>query len=458
VHPDDRDRVQKEIKDAVEGRREHHVQYRLLLKDGSIRWVEGRGQLVRNRDGKPVAMLGVCSDITQTRLAQEERERLLERERTARSEAERANRSKDNFLAVLSHELRTPLTPVLLTTSLLENDANLPDSIRGDIQMIRRNVEMEARLIDDLLDMTRITRGKLQLNLQTTDLHEIVLRAIDICCRGTNINLKVELNAKRHHIRADAGRIQQVLWNLLNNARKFTPAGGTISVRSGNRDEKTIQVEVTDTGVGIPADILPKLFLAFEQGDSAEAKRAGGLGLGLAISKALVHGHGGILRATSEGQGRGSTFAVEFATVPPPPAQPPNGRARPHAGQKRARILLVEDNEVTLKVLRRLLQSREHHVVEATSIATAKEAAAREPVDLVISDLGLPDGLGHEVMRELGKLYGVRGIAISGYGMPADIDQSRKAGFVEHLVKPIDAAALEAAIARALQVETPVRT
>lgn len=449
VHPEDRERIRSQIGKSVGGQ-EHHTQYRLLLKDGTIRWVEGRGQLILDRTGKPVSMLGICVDVTEHRLAQQERERLLERERAARSEAERANRSKDNFLAVLSHELRTPLTPVLLTTSLLESDPTLPPSFRGDVEMIRRNVEMEARLIDDLLDITRITRGKLQLQFQSADLHEIITRAIDISCRGASVNMKIHLDAPRHRVRADPGRIQQVLWNLLNNARKFTPAGGTITVRSSNPDEKTIRVEVIDSGSGISPDAIGKLFLAFEQGDSAEAKRAGGLGLGLAISKALVVAHGGSLSASSEGVGKGATFRVEFATIAPPTAKPANGNGGATPPTQRIRILLVEDNIVTLQALRRLLLAREHHVVEATSIASAKEAAAREPVDLVISDLGLPDGMGHEMMRDLGQRYGVRGIAISGYGMPEDIDQSRRAGFIEHLVKPVDAAALDAAISRAL--------
>lgn len=449
VHPGDRERIREQVGQTSQGTREHHTQYRLLLKDGTVRYVEGRGELVRDKHGKPVGMIGICIDVTKQKMGDQERERLLERERTARAEAERASQAKDNFLAVLSHELRTPLTPVLLTASMLEGDSSLPASIRSDVQMIRRNVEMEARLIDDMLDLTRITRGKLQLQFHTTDLHEIVHRAIEICFPGgVSAGVKVELGAQYTHIRADAGRIQQVLWNLLNNARKFTPSDGTITVRSGNSDERSVWVEVSDTGVGIQPEAIPKLFQAFEQGDSLAAKRAGGLGLGLAISRALMVGHGGTLTATSEGIGKGATFRVQFATVAAP--VPENGKNQQSSAPRRARILLVEDNDMTLQVLRRLLVAREHHVLEATTIAKARELAARERVDLVISDLGLPDGMGHEMMSELSRLYGVRGIAISGYGMPQDIDQSRQAGFVEHLVKPVDAVALEAAISRVL--------
>ncbi|HEY7090334.1 MAG TPA: MASE1 domain-containing protein [Tepidisphaeraceae bacterium] len=452
VHPEDRARVQEQVARTLQERRDHHIEYRLLPKDGRMRWVEGRGQLVLTSSGEPIRMVGVCTDITERKIGLEERERLLERERNARAEAERANRSKDDFLAVLSHELRTPLTPVLITASMLETDKTLTPRIRTDLQTIRRNVEMEARLIDDLLDLTRIGRGKLKLELQVTDLHEIVRRAIDICCRDAEMRIVVELQAQRHHIHGDAGRIQQVFCNLLNNARKFTPPGGTITVRSGNPQPVTVSIDVTDTGVGIAPEKMSRLFHAFEQGDTPRARRAGGLGLGLAISKALITAHRGMLSAASPGVGQGATFCVQLAAVEVP-AEAGVGRSptplnSAAAGNRPMRILLVEDDASTLEAMRRLLEAIGHDVVDATSVASAIEAAAREPIDLVISDLGLPDGLGYELMRTVADKYGVQGIALSGYGMAGDIRQSREAGFAEHLTKPIDMDTLEAAIAR----------
>jgi PAS domain S-box-containing protein len=452
VHPDDRRHVQQSLAQVMRDRSDHLIEYRVLGAGGAIRWVEGRGRLVLDNYGNPLRLVGVCMDITQRKQAQFEREQLLQREKLARAEAERANRSKDDFLAVVSHELRTPLTPVLLTASILERDSHLPARVRDDIETIRRNVEMEARLIDDLLDLTRISRGKLKLEPQVSDLHEIVHRAIEICCRDARLRLVVQLEAARHHIRADAGRIQQIMWNLLNNARKFTPAGGTVTISSANPDEQTIVVQVSDTGMGIAPEKLARLFDAFEQGDSAEARRAGGLGLGLAISRALAEAHGGALTAASAGVGRGATFKLRFATVSadPAPRADGNGRDLPNHSAQSFRVLVVEDDHATLRAIQRLLSLGHHHVVVATSVSTALEAASREPIDLVISDLGLPDGLGYDLMRQLMQQYGVRGIALSGYGMSADVEKSRQAGFIEHLTKPIDAATLDAVIGRVM--------
>jgi PAS domain S-box-containing protein len=468
IHPDDRQAVQQCISGALERRADHHIEYRLLLPDGQVRWVEGRGRILLGRDGQPRGMTGVCMDVTQRRAAQEERERLLESERAARAEAERASRAKDEFLAVLSHELRTPLTPVLLNASRLESDPGLPSHVRPELQAIRRNVELEARLIDDLLDLTRISRGKVRLDPRSTDLHVVVHHALEVCFQQPcDVHLVVRLAASSHSVKGDAARLQQVFWNLLNNARKFTPAGGTITVTSRNgtkhgRDGQAaapdaIVVEVTDTGVGIEADLLPRLFNAFAQGGSGEARRrVGGLGLGLSISKALVEMHGGTLEGRSPGAGRGATFTVILPIIPAvatvtsgPTTDVTEMRERvPTDEQRPLKILLVEDHDATLMAIQRILSARNHRVTPATTVASAIEAASRQSFDLVISDLGLPDGLGYEVMRAIMANYAVRGIAISGYGMPSDIRQSKEAGFIEHLVKPVDAQTLEAAIRR----------
>ena len=234
-----------------------------------------------------------------------ERARLFEAERAARAEAERASGAKDEFLAVLSHELRTPLTPVLLTVSLMESNPALTDELRQDVAAIRRNVELESRLISDLLDLTRIARGKLQLDTQEVDLHLIVRSAIDICQREASARMVVELKAGRHVVSGDQTRLSQVFWNLVNNAQKFTPADGVITVRSSDTPAGRVRVEVIDTGLGIDPAVLPKLFNAFEQGEARAARQYAGLGLGLAISRRLAEAHGGTIAAHSDGRGAG---------------------------------------------------------------------------------------------------------------------------------------------------------
>ncbi len=376
-----------------------------------------------------------------------------ERERAARTEAEAANSAKDQFLAVLSHELRTPLTPVMLTASMLENDPQLPARVREDLHTIHRNVALEARLIDDLLDLTRITRGKMQLDFHVVDIHELIRRAMDICCRESRLTLEVKLEAAEHFVRGDPARIQQVFWNLLNNAMKFTPDGGTVSIHSKN-ERANIVVEVADTGMGIEPDLLPKLFAAFAQGGRATVQKgSAGLGLGLAISKMLITAHGGDICAHSDGHGRGARFVVQMPTVtqPAPSRAPVASDAAPVGtnSPQGLRILLVEDHESTLAVLGKLLSAMQHQVTPARSVAAAEKALEGGSFDLLISDLGLPDGLGYELMQRAKTRYGIKGIALSGYGMDSDIQRSKQAGFLEHLTKPIDLERLEGAIARA---------
>ncbi len=239
-----------------------------------------------------------------------------ERARHMAEEALSASRAKDDFLAALSHELRTPLTPVLMTVSALEEEPGLDPIVREDIAMIKRNVQLEARLIDDLLDLTRITHGKFQILRAPVDLHTLLTQTEDIARAdglGKSVHMEYRMRAERSRVLADGTRLLQVLWNLLKNALKFTPAGGKVTISTRNEDEDFVVVEVVDTGVGIRAEVLPHVFNAFEQGDQRGKHRYGGLGLGLAISKAIVDAHGGTLTATSEGVGRGATFTLRLA-------------------------------------------------------------------------------------------------------------------------------------------------
>ncbi len=361
--------------------------------------------------------------------------------RLAKEVAERANLAKDSFLAALSHELRTPLTPALMSLVALERDDEVPAFMRGELAMIRRNIELETRLIDDLLDLTRIAHGKLTLETAPLDLHGMLSRAVEICRAAIDAKqqrLTLHLNARHTQTRGDAVRLQQVVWNLVRNAIKFTPVGGEITVSSADAGSGKVEFEVKDTGIGFEPGAEQKLFLPFEQSDRDITRRFGGLGLGLAISRSIIEAHGGTIRGHSAGQGHGATFTV---TLPLIKAAGKSTRARkaPTASAARASrdILIVEDHTDTRETLRRLLERAGHQVTTAASGQQALTIARQSQFDLVISDLGLPDMTGAELMSQLRDRHQLAGIAVSGYGMEADIALSRDSGFVHHLTKPI---------------------
>lgn len=396
--------------------------------------------------GRVVAVAGTTRIVT-------ERKRAETAMQEAKDAAEAANRSKDHFLAVLSHELRTPLTPVLMTASVLEMDPKLPPDLRADMAMIRRNVELETKLIDDLLDLSRITAGKLSLRLQAIHLNEAVRHVVDTCrqqIQQKGVDLRIDLAKEEGCVRADPARLQQILWNILKNAAKFTPAGGRIDVVTNRKGPDRFEVMVRDTGVGIDREVLPRIFDAFEQGNARVTREFGGLGLGLAITKALVELHSGSIRAESDGPRSGSAFFVELPVAvmedEAPDAQDDGGR---HGGA--LRILVVEDHADTAYMLRKLLDAAGHRVTVATSATDALEIAKRQTFDLLVSDIGLPDLPGYELMRQLKDRGKIKGIAMSGYGMEEDIRRSFEAGFSEHLVKPLDFPVLERAIRRLAQ-------
>lgn len=386
---------------------------------------------------------GIVRDITQRK----EAERAL---LAAKEAAETASRAKDHFLAVVSHELRTPLTPILATATLLQGREDLPADVKEDLGTIRRNVEHEARLVDDLLSLTRLSRGKIELHQEVVDAHASLRNVLsqfqgEIDAKG--IELMMGLRAKEYNIWADPGRIQQVFSNVLENAIKFTPEGGRISLKSTNTDGK-LRVEISDTGVGIEPDVLPKIFDAFEQGERTVTRKYGGLGLGLAISRGLMELHGGTLSAQSEGMGKGATFVVELNAVPAVPGRTqrkPVARQAVGAGK---RILLVEDHRDTAQVMVKLLTAFGHEVTSAASVREALDLASKQPFDLLISDIGLPDGSGLDIMRNLRDRLHIQGVAVSGFGQAEDLRRSREAGFVEHLVKPVNFQMLESVVNR----------
>jgi HAMP domain-containing protein/signal transduction histidine kinase/CheY-like chemotaxis protein len=379
--------------------------------------------------------------LTQSQsLATELQKTNLELEEKARS-----NLAKDQFLAMLSHELRTPLTPVLATALELENEPDVRPDVRESLQMIRRNVELEARLIDDLLDLTRIDRGKVQLNFEIVDAHTLLQNALEICqpeIDRKHLEPSLNLGAKKVHMRADPARLQQIFWNLINNAVKFTRPNGQITITTTNDSGEKLRVEIADSGMGIEPEALPKIFDAFEQGGRTQL---GGLGLGLAISKTLVEAHKGTITAQSDGRNKGSKFALVFPTCEKGEARIAPALSPRLAERQPMRILLVEDHEDTNRSLTSLLRRRGYQVKSALTFQSALEVSAKEEFDVLISDLGLPDGSGIDLIQKLASKPPL-GIALTGFGMEQDIRKSREAGFHHHLVKPIDLNKLDALI------------
>lgn len=384
------------------------------------------------------------------------------RDVTLRQELIGANAAKDQFLALLSHELRNPLSPVIAMVGELE--ASAPDSpeTRQALEVIRRNVELEARLIDDLLDVTRIAKGKLQLSFEIVSVHEILHRAFEICreeIAQKKLNSQFRLNAERSHVEGDPARLQQVFWNLIKNSVKFTPAKGRIIIETLNPAPEEIEIRITDTGLGIEQEKIDKIFNAFEQGQRSITRRFGGLGLGLAISKAMVDAHNGKIRVTSAGKDQGSTFNVTLKTVAAPvgahngaDAAPP-ADARKEIAARPRRVLVVDDHYDTCTGMKMMLERRGYKITLAHSADQAVEKARTENFDLIISDIGLPDRSGYELMQELSASKGLRGIALSGFGTEHDISKARAAGFAEHLTKPINFERLEEAIRHLIELE-----
>ena len=415
----------------------------LVRKDGTELPIDDSGAPVRDRAGEIRGVVLIFRDFTEHKRSQLD---LVE----AKEAAEEANIAKDNFLATLSHELRTPLTPVLTTLAAWEGSSELPAELMADVQMMRRNIDLEARLIDDLLDLTRIVRGKLSLNPENADVHQLIRSVAGIYqseIRSKRLEMVFNLDATVHHVYADPARLQQVFWNILKNATKFTSEGGRIEIRTSNPVPDRARITITDNGIGMNAELLEKLFLPFEQGTSETVRRYGGLGLGLAISKALMDAQGGSISATSAGPGQGSTFTLELPALPPPVRQEkPVVKPTPTDSAVALRILLVEDHADTARVMSRLLRIAGHHVHVAATVVTAIEGALGNSIDLIISDIGLPDGTGIDLIKTVRKTSAVPAIALTGFGMDDDVAKCRDAGFNDHLTKPVNLQKLELAI------------
>ncbi len=430
---------------AIWGTLKHYGPFQLLTDNQSLLALQSWAGVLT------LTSMTLAAAMTERRRIEAE----LEQQKAA---VESANRTKDNFLAMLSHELRTPLTPVVSFLDLLEAEPGKSETVRVALAAIRRNIELEGRLIDDLLDLTRIAKGKLKLELKPIDAHEAITHVVEMCqaeAAEKRLRVELDLRAADSWIEADAAKFPQIIWNLLKNAIKYSSEAGEIRISSANKEPSALTIAIRDNGIGIEPDAIGLVFNAFEQAGQSFQQHQGGLGLGLAISKAIAIGHGAALVAVSDGRGRGATFRLTMDTTSPP-AVTVNRPAEAGETEKRAlRILLVDDHVDTCAALEKLLARRGHRVVSVHDVRSAIEAARGDSFDLLISDMGLPDGTGVELMARLDGIGAIRGIAISGFGMYGDVERSLAAGFAVHLVKPVQFRKLEEAITVAMSATRP---
>jgi PAS domain S-box-containing protein len=439
----------------------------LIAADGTERPIDDSGAPIRTSDGRTGGVVLVFRDVSDRRRLERdrdavaaERERLLASERTVRAEAERANRLKDDFVAMISHELRTPLNAIMGWTELMSRKRDDPDMLARGIDVVLRNTRLQTQLISDLLDISRIVSGKLRLEVQVIDLVSIVEAAIETVqhdAETKGVQIVSELQRDQAPMAGDPERLQQVVWNLLSNAVKFTPRGGRVRIALRRRGAQA-EITVADDGIGIAPAFLPYVFDRFQQADVSRTRRVGGLGLGLSIVKNLVELHDGNVWAESQGEGRGATFTV-LLPIAEPPAVRMSARS-PAADEEAANtvsldgihVLTVEDDGDAAELVRRLLEGHGARVSHARNAATALEEFSREVPDLVISDIGLPEVDGYDLMERIRakpRLGGgsVPAIALTAYARPEDHTRALLAGYQAHLTKPIEADQLLATVA-----------
>ncbi len=444
VQPEHQEQCAAQLRRVMSGEIAHYTEEGVFIrKDGGRIWCNLTITMPADtRLGRRYAIV-VMEEVTERKNAELE----IVRQKAA---AEAANRAKDRFISVISHELRTPLTPVLAMLSAYPRERLTEEQTRV-LKMMRRNIEHEVCLIDDLLEVTRLSHGKLRLKKAPVDLHKLLGDIFETAVnsfREKRLRGVLELNAERHNVMGDRARLRQIFINLLDNAKKFTPPEGTITLSTAQRDGE-IEVKVSDTGNGIPKASMERIFEAFEQGENARTRQPGGLGLGLAICKGLVEGHQGKISVFSEGPSRGATFTVTLDTIDEEERgydhiPLPDGRV--------ATILLVEDHADTRMTLQMLLERRGHRVFSAAGMVEALEIAERESPELLLTDIGLPDGDGLELRGMIRERCGLElpAIALSGFASDEDRMATTEAGYARHLVKPINIRVLEATIREVL--------
>ncbi len=465
VHLDDLDRCVQTYTRCFDAREACRMEYRLQRQDGSWRWVINTAvPLLEGSAQSFSGYIGSCLDITEFKQAVDEREALLQSERAARTEAERLGRLKDEFLATLSHELRTPLNAILGWATLLRRlPPGSTDHSKG-LETIERNSRVQAQIIGDLLDMSRIISGKVQLDVQSVSLNEVINAAIDAVrpsADAKRLRLRATLDAKLAPIRGDPNRLQQVLWNLLTNAVKFTPPDGRIDITL-ERLNSHVEISVEDSGIGIKPEFLAFVFDRFRQADASTTRKHGGLGLGLSIVKHLVELHGGTVRVKSPGEGQGTTFIVAFpvsvirteqSARPERPAFEELGPISLQLPSLTGVTALVVDDELDSRTLvGRLIEERGGRAILASGTAEALEVLSRERVSVIVSDVGMPDRDGYTFIRQVRKanllgLGRMPAIALTAYARAEDRQRALLAGYQMHLAKPIEPSELIAGIA-----------
>ncbi|MEG4284899.1 PAS domain S-box protein [Microcoleus sp. A006_D1] len=445
-HPEHVDRVVAKFRRCVETGELWEDTFPLRGTDGSYRWFLSRAVPIRDDRGNVLRWCGTNTDITERQLAAAERERLLAGEKAAREEAERANRVKDEFLAVLSHELRTPLNPILGWSKLLRSNNLSPEKQRYAIETIERNAKLQTQLIEDLLDVSGILQGKVSLNIVPVDLAGAIASAIEtvrLSAEVKSIQISTQFTPNLARVLGDAGRLQQVFWNLLSNSVKFTSPGGKIDVKL-DRVDNDAQITVTDTGKGIEPDFLPYVFDYFRQADSTFTRKFGGLGLGLAIVRHLVELHGGTVKSDSAGEGQGATFTVSIPLMPlqpqTSPAQTPPESSFNLSG---IRVLAVDDDADARDLVVFLLEDCGATVTAVSNADDALAVLTQSVPDLLLSDIGMPDTDGYMLLRQVRALPPEQGglvpaIALTAYAGEIDYQQALAAGFGRHLSKPLD--------------------
>ncbi len=425
-------------------------------KDGREFYIEWHITPIRNVNHTITHFVAIQRDITARKLMEQERDRLLQQEQATRAEAEAANRIKDEFLAMLSHELRTPLTPILGWSRLLQTNKLSKAKLQEALATIEQHAKRQTQLVDDLLDLSRIIRGKLALNLTCVTLVAPIAAALEtvrLAAEAKSIHIKTMLDVTVGQVMGDAGRLQQVFWNLFANAIKFTQEGGYIKVEL-ERVDGYAQIIVSDTGQGISAEFLPFVFDRFRQEDSSITRRFGGLGLGLAISRQIVEAHGGTLTAESPGVGQGAIFTVRL------PLMTTSQQTNSNSEQTEAtvdlsgiKVLLVEDDPGTQEFVTFVLEQYQADVTATSSAQEALEALARSKPDLLVLDIGMPGVDGYTLMRQIRSMMPKQGgqipaIALTAYAGEHDQQQALAAGFQMHVPKPIEPEELVAVVAR----------
>ncbi len=447
-------RVMREETIAQEGART------LLRSKGGARMpVECRGAPRRDASGRTVGAVFVCRDTSERRRAERERADILARAHAARDEAEAANRAKDEFIAMLGHELRNPLGAISNAVYVLDLIGSQAAPAVQARQIISRGVEQLVRIVDDLLDVARVTRGKVVLKRQPVNLADSVTQCLSsLSAAGRSARHRITVDVEPTWVEADPFRIEQVITNLVVNAIQYTPADGAIHVSVGGVGNQAI-IRVRDTGIGISQDMLPRVFDLFAQGNRTLDRPQGGLGIGLTLARSLVEAHGGTIEAASEGAGRGSELTVRLPLVPAPSTEP--GRPSPEQPAGPRRILIVEDSQDARDMLRIYLAQSGHQVFEAADGPGGVESALRTRPEIALIDIGLPGLDGYEVVKRIraapeGQDMFV--VALTGYGQPRDQHRAREAGFDAYLVKPFDRDRLSSLLATARRMTPEEQT